>query len=70
MPPPLFTVVFRSRPALKGYVRDASGYLQSARQIEAYATPASAKSALQPFEQDLGVAQHHDVSVVPMVEGR
>ena len=40
------------------YIRKASGYLQSSRQLDAF-TAANA-SALQHFAEVMGVLQHHD----------
>ena len=57
-PDAYWTGYFTSRPALKRYVRYASGYLQVARQIEAF-TGANG-SVTQVLWEAQGVAQHHD----------
>jgi hypothetical protein len=56
-----WTGYFTSRPALKGYVRRMSGYLQACRQLEAAAPSASPLPATSdPLSDAMGLAQHHD----------
>ena len=54
---------FTSRPAFKGFVRDSSSLLQSARQLQALsggAVDLSPSHGLYKLERALGVCQHHD----------
>jgi len=56
-----WTGYFTSRPAVKRYIRDASGYYQTARQILTSGNPdAIAGEVFQKLGEALGVAQHHD----------
>lgn len=49
---------FTSRPAVKGYVRSSSNYLQACRQLEIQAPSESASSFV--LWEAMGLAQHHD----------
>ena len=50
---------FTSRPAVKGYVRSSSNYLQACRQLEIQSpSPSNASSFL--LWESMGIAQHHD----------
>ena len=54
---------FTSRPSFKGFVRESSAYMQSARQLQALvgsAADLSASNSLFKLERALGVTQHHD----------
>jgi hypothetical protein len=54
---------FTSRPALKGYVRESSAVLQSARQLQALVGGVANTGPTNPLfalERAMGVAQHHD----------
>ena len=54
---------FTSRPAFKGAVRDASAWLQGARQLQAAVggvADAGPSNSLFALEQSLGISQHHD----------
>ena len=54
---------YTSRPSFKGYVRETSAVLQSARQLQALAggvADAGPTNALFALERAMGVAQHHD----------
>jgi hypothetical protein len=53
-----WTGYFTSRPALKRYVRINSAYLNAARQLEVLI--GSTTTALGPYDEAMGVAQHHD----------
>jgi len=53
-----WTGYFTSRAALKRYVRINSAYLNAARQIEIFSGQQA--SSLAPFDDALGIAQHHD----------
>jgi alpha-mannosidase len=56
-----WTGYFTSRPALKGYIRVNSGFLNAARQALTLAGPAGSNAgALETFEEAMGVSQHHD----------
>ncbi len=57
-PHAFWTGYFTSRPALKGYVRKGSGFLQASRQLDVFT--AQNFSALQHFSEVMGVVQHHD----------
>lgn len=63
-PHQFWTGYFTSRPALKGYVRDTSGWFTAIRQAHALASmhmpSAAGVHRLQELEEALGVAQHHD----------
>eukprot|EP00899_Mesostigma_viride_P025314 jgi/Mesvir1/5968/Mv00723-RA.2 len=55
-----WTGYFSSRPALKGYVRQLSGYLQAVRQLEhAVGKPPTGPST-ETLEEAVAVSQHHD----------
>ena len=54
---------FTSRPSFKGFVRESSSYMQSARQLQALvgsAADLSPANSLFKLERALGVTQHHD----------
>ena len=54
---------FTSRPAFKGFVRDSSSLMQSARQLQVIAggvPDAGPTNPLFKLERAMGVAQHHD----------
>ncbi len=54
---------YTSRPAFKGFVRETSAVLQSARQLQALVggvADAGPTNALFALERAMGVAQHHD----------
>lgn len=54
---------FTSRPSFKGYVRESSSVLQSARQLQAMVggvADTGPTNALFTLERAMGVAQHHD----------
>lgn len=53
-----WTGYFTSRPALKGYIRQASAYLQATKQLSA--AMGQNGSAWEKFAEDMGVVQHHD----------
>jgi len=57
-PHAFWTGYFVSRPAVKGYVRDMSSYLQTCRHFEVVTKPSSVSSGY--LAQAMGVAQHHD----------
>lgn len=52
------TGFFASRPALKRYVRSASGFYQASKQLNVLAYGDA--SALTQFADAMGIAQHHD----------
>ena len=52
-----WTGYFTSRPSLKRYIRDTSGFFQVAKQVTAVAKQ---PGRLGPLAKALGVAQHHD----------
>lgn len=54
-----WTGYFTSRPALKGYVRSTSNYLQICRQLELQTTKKLSTSS-EPLWEAMGVSQHHD----------
>lgn len=54
-----WTGYFTSRPALKGYVRSTSNYLQICRQLELQSTKKLSVSS-EPLWEAMSVAQHHD----------
>lgn len=59
----LWTGYFTSRPAYKGFVRESSSYMQSARQLQALVggvADAGPSNPLFRLERAMGVAQHHD----------
>ena len=54
---------FTSRPSFKGFVRESSSYMQSARQLQALTGTAASlgpENSLFKLERALGVTQHHD----------
>jgi alpha-mannosidase len=53
-----WTGYFTSRPALKRYVRSASGYYQAAKQLNVLAR--GDPEGLKQFADAMGIAQHHD----------
>lgn len=55
-----WTGYFTSRPALKGYVRKLSAYLQVARQLEFIVGRAELGPSSDSLEEALAVLQHHD----------
>ena len=63
-PHQFWTGYFTSRPALKGYVRETSGWFSAVRQAHALASARTPSAAgvhkLEELEEALGVAQHHD----------
>lgn len=65
-PHKFWTGYFTSRPALKRYVRTCSGDFTAFRQAHALAAVGGAggvspgTAQLQPFEEAIGLAQHHD----------
>jgi len=59
----LWTGYFTSRPAFKGFVRDSSSVLQTARQLQALVggvADLGPTNALFALERAMGVTQHHD----------
>ena len=52
------TGFFASRPALKRYVRSASGFYQASKQLNVLAYGDA--TALTQFADAMGIAQHHD----------
>jgi len=54
-----WTGYFTSRPALKGYVRSTSNYLQICRQLELQSSKQLSFTS-EPLWEAMGVAQHHD----------
>ena len=59
----MWTGYFSSRPAFKRYVRESSGLLQCARQLQALAGGVADLGPTNPLfalERAMGVAQHHD----------
>jgi hypothetical protein len=59
-PHAFWTGYFTSRPALKGYVRKASAYLQAARQLNVLVHGGVNNTALARMAEAMGVVQHHD----------
>ncbi|MCO5552789.1 hypothetical protein L7F22_006306 [Adiantum nelumboides] len=55
-----WTGYFTSRPALKGYVRKLSAYLQVARQLEFIVGRKNLGPSSDSLEEALAVLQHHD----------
>lgn len=58
LPHVVWSGYFTSRPALKGYVRTSSNFLQACRQLEIQQPSANASSLL--LWESMGIAQHHD----------
>ena len=53
---------FTSRPTSKGWIREATSYLQAARVLHLMTLGSNATGGLTPdrLESELGVLQHHD----------
>ncbi|KAL2500188.1 Glycosyl hydrolase family 38 protein [Abeliophyllum distichum] len=51
---------FTSRPSLKGYVREMSGYFLAARQLEFFKGRNSSGPSTDALADALAIAQHHD----------
>ncbi len=58
---PLAAGYFTSRATSKGWIREATAYLQAARQLEVLTQPQSAKSPnTDSLEEAVSLLQHHD----------
>ncbi|KAH9288550.1 hypothetical protein KI387_032667, partial [Taxus chinensis] len=55
-----WTGYFTSRPALKGYVRKLSGFLQAAKQLEFFVGRNKGKPNTYSLEEAMAIVQHHD----------
>jgi len=55
-----WTGYFTSRPALKRYVREVSGFFQIAKQLLALGLPEHDLKDVETLAEAIGVAQHHD----------
>ncbi|XP_057870116.2 alpha-mannosidase isoform X2 [Cryptomeria japonica] len=58
-----WTGYFTSRPALKGYVRKLSGFLQAAKQLEFLVGRNKRKPNTYSLEEAMAIVQHHDAVV-------